>query len=69
MKHVHRAGVGARPLCGAPDGFLSFSGNAHFITCPKCKEASLPDRAAQLASLREAAERFRTSQAKREAHG
>ena len=37
MKHVHRAGVGARPLCGAPDGFLSFSGNAHFITCPKCK--------------------------------
>ena len=59
-KRIHKASLGGKPLCGV-DGKvrISYSGALLLITCPDCGKAMTPDTAAMMASIGEAAARFR----------
>lgn len=49
---IHKAGMNARPRCGAESGKISMVGALSVITCPKCRELMRePTRAEKLAAL------------------
>ena len=64
MATIHRAGLNARPLCGAAGGGISLSGARQFITCPECRKLEEePSREEAERQIQKAAERFHQARA------
>lgn len=58
MKAIHRANLAGNAACGALPPF-KLSATGAVVTCDTCRATEVPDLAAQHASIKEAAERFR----------